>query len=251
VAISISLTFPAGRFHATPWGHHVNEGLPEWPPSPWRLLRALVATWKRKLTDNALLHRELPGVLAELAKAAPHFSLPPATLGHTRHYMPWFKKGPEDKTLVFDACRRLGHAAPRQVMRFQFSSGDFHVGLHQGRSPTEPIAQLQQITGHGAEGLHLLADHASGANEAMTAWHRMARRSDVAEVVAVEDEETIGARRLRSIQFQANEQQPKRLSVAQPERAKQVQRPYVLGTESARRHHREVVNAAIVIFIGR
>src|SRR5207244_9797528 len=30
----------------------------------------------------------------------------------------------------------------------------------------------------------------------------MARRSDLAEVVAVEDEETIGTRRLRSIQFQ-------------------------------------------------
>src|SRR5713226_2599290 len=23
--------------------------------------------------------------------------------GHTRHYMPWFKKGPDDKTLIFDA----------------------------------------------------------------------------------------------------------------------------------------------------
>jgi CRISPR-associated protein Csb2 len=102
MSISISLTFPACRFHATPWGHHVNEGLPEWPPSPWRLLRALIATWKRKLTDNPLVQQQLPVVLAELAKAAPHFYLPSATLGHTRHYMPWFKKGPEDKTLVFD-----------------------------------------------------------------------------------------------------------------------------------------------------
>jgi CRISPR-associated protein Csb2 len=100
---SIAIRFPTGRFHATPWGHHVNEGLPEWPPSPWRLLRALVATWKRKLATDPLLQRELPGVLAELAKAPPHFHLPPATLGHTRHYMPWFKKGPEDRTLVFDA----------------------------------------------------------------------------------------------------------------------------------------------------
>jgi CRISPR-associated protein Csb2 len=67
------------------------------------LLRALVATWKRKLFGDPLLQRELAAVLAELAKTAPHFYLPPATLGHTRHYMPWFKKGPEDKTLVFDA----------------------------------------------------------------------------------------------------------------------------------------------------
>ena len=103
MAISIALSFPTGRFHATPWGHHVNEGLTEWPPSPWRLLRALVATWKRKLAGDPLVQRELPAVLTELAKAAPHFHLPPAALGHTRHYMPWFKKGPEDKTLVFDA----------------------------------------------------------------------------------------------------------------------------------------------------
>ena len=38
--ITIKLTFPGGRYHATPWGRHVNEGVPEWPPSPWRLLRA-------------------------------------------------------------------------------------------------------------------------------------------------------------------------------------------------------------------
>jgi len=103
MSISISLTFLAGRFHATPWGHHVNEGLPEWPPSPWRLLRALVAIWKRKLPTHPFVQRQLPAVLTELAKLPPQFCLPPATLGHTRHYMPWFKKGPQDKTLVFDA----------------------------------------------------------------------------------------------------------------------------------------------------
>lgn len=40
---TLKLRFPGGRYHATPWGHHVNEGLIEWPPSPWRLLRALIA----------------------------------------------------------------------------------------------------------------------------------------------------------------------------------------------------------------
>ena len=41
---TLLLRFPGRRYHATPWGHHVNEGLIEWPPSPWRLLRALLAT---------------------------------------------------------------------------------------------------------------------------------------------------------------------------------------------------------------
>lgn len=98
--IGISLTFLAGRYHATPWGRHVNEAAPEWPPSPWRLLRGLVATWKRKLPD--LEQGEAEPILRALA-LPPQFVLPPATTGHTRHYMPWFKKGPDDRTLVFDA----------------------------------------------------------------------------------------------------------------------------------------------------
>lgn len=40
---TVKLRFPGGRYHATPWGHHVNEGRIEWPPSPWRLLRAFIA----------------------------------------------------------------------------------------------------------------------------------------------------------------------------------------------------------------
>jgi CRISPR-associated protein Csb2 len=99
--VSIALTFPTGRFHATPWGHHVNEALPEWPPSPWRLLRALVASWKRKLRqlDSAAVEC----LLSELAKACPSFHLPPATLGHTRHWMPLGSTDESKRTKVFDA----------------------------------------------------------------------------------------------------------------------------------------------------
>jgi CRISPR-associated protein Csb2 len=101
--ITIALRFPAGRFHATPWGHHVNEGLPEWPPSPWRLLRALVATWKRKLGREPLVADHIESVLAALAVEPPAFVLPPATLGHTRHFMPLKFPDQGDRTKVFDA----------------------------------------------------------------------------------------------------------------------------------------------------
>src|SRR5437870_10916889 len=101
MAISISLTFPAGRFHATPWGHHVNEGLPEWPPSPWRLLRALVATWKRKCVDEPEAGETLPSALAKLT-APPLIHLPPASVSHTRHYMPLRFPDQGDRTKVFD-----------------------------------------------------------------------------------------------------------------------------------------------------
>lgn len=97
--IAISFKFLAGRYHATPWGRHVNEGAVEWPPSPWRILRALVATWKRTLPD--LPQERVEPILRALAEP-PEFVLPPASTGHTRHYMPWFKKRPDNRTLVFD-----------------------------------------------------------------------------------------------------------------------------------------------------
>ncbi|MCW5757134.1 MAG: type I-U CRISPR-associated protein Cas5/Cas6 [Phycisphaeraceae bacterium] len=99
--IAISLSFPAGRYHATPWGRHVNEGAVEWPPSPWRLLRSLVAVWKRTLPD--ISESQIKPIFEVLAATPPRFVLPPASTGHTRHYMPWYKKGPDDRTLVFDA----------------------------------------------------------------------------------------------------------------------------------------------------
>lgn len=97
---SVGLRFPAGRFHATPWGRHVNEGAAEWPPSPWRFLRSLVAVWKTRVRD---IPEEQIRPLLEALASPPSYALPPATLGHTRHYMRWYKKGPEDQTLVLDA----------------------------------------------------------------------------------------------------------------------------------------------------
>jgi len=103
--IAVSFNFLSGRYHATPWGRHVNEGAVEWPPSPWRLLRALVATWKRTLPD--LPQEQVEPILRALVEP-PEFVLPLASTGHTRHYMPWFKKGPEDRTLVFDSFVVVG-----------------------------------------------------------------------------------------------------------------------------------------------
>jgi CRISPR-associated protein Csb2 len=93
--IALGLCFPQG-YHGTTWGDHVNEGRPEWPPSPWRILRALVATWKRKASE--LQEADVLGLLTKLAGEWPEFHLPPATTGHTRHYMP----GGKSRTLVFD-----------------------------------------------------------------------------------------------------------------------------------------------------
>lgn len=99
MAVILRLTFPAGRYHANPWGRHVNEGVAEWPPSPWRLLRALIAVWRRTCPD--LPTNDVRRLLGQLVEP-PLFHLPVHRVAHTRHYMPWEKKGPQDRTLVLD-----------------------------------------------------------------------------------------------------------------------------------------------------
>lgn len=102
----LELRFPAGRFHATPWGRHVNEGAVEWPPSPWRLLRSLIAT--RYLKARAEVPEEtLRAIIASLAAEPPHYSLPKATNGHTRHYLPVIEGKNEKTTKVFDTFVQL------------------------------------------------------------------------------------------------------------------------------------------------
>ncbi|MCA9677996.1 MAG: type I-U CRISPR-associated protein Cas5/Cas6 [Myxococcales bacterium] len=99
--IAISFTFPAGRFHATPWDHHVNEGVVEWPPSPWRLTRALLAAAYK--IQPVVPAEDVRRVLDPL-RALPSYVVPPVTEGHTRHYMPT-----DDKpTKVFDAFVVIG-----------------------------------------------------------------------------------------------------------------------------------------------
>lgn len=94
--IAIKVTFPAGRWHATAWGTHVNEGVPEWPPCPWRLLRALLAAWFWKDRRDEIVLRSL---LDKLAAVFPDYLLPEAAAAHTRHYMPG---GDGKKTKIFD-----------------------------------------------------------------------------------------------------------------------------------------------------
>lgn len=105
--LTLSFTFPAGRYHATPWGRHVNEADVGWPPDLWRLTRAFTATWHRKLDPVVFPRERLAGLLATLAGEAPHYALPEAVHFHTRHYMPVRDK----PSLIFDAFAQVGREA--------------------------------------------------------------------------------------------------------------------------------------------
>ncbi|MGH3985374.1 MAG: type I-G CRISPR-associated protein Csb2 [Pseudonocardiaceae bacterium] len=76
---TLVLRFPSGRYRATPWGQHVNAGVVELPPSPWRLLRALYAVWRTRApeVDEDTAH----ALLARLAEP-PTFHVPRHSVAH-------------------------------------------------------------------------------------------------------------------------------------------------------------------------
>lgn len=108
--IGLTITFDLGRAHATPWGTHVNEAAIEWPPSPWRIMRALLAasyTHAEVIPERDRL-REAMHVLA--TAPAPEYVLPPSTPAHTRHYYPlasWSPTNSGKTSLVVDAFRAV------------------------------------------------------------------------------------------------------------------------------------------------
>ncbi len=89
--VTFAVRLPWGRFHATPWDRNVNEAAVEWPPSPWRLLRAFYATWQERAP---WLPEDTVGALLDRLATPPAFLLPPAVEAHTRHYMPDWTSGP-------------------------------------------------------------------------------------------------------------------------------------------------------------
>ena len=104
--ITVELKFPSGMFHATPWGRNVNEGVPEWPPSPYRLVRALYDAWKRKRSEWQ--EAQVEPLLDALASEPPLFRLPPAGASHTRSFLSENDRDVTQRQLVFDAFVALG-----------------------------------------------------------------------------------------------------------------------------------------------
>ncbi|MGI8654388.1 MAG: type I-G CRISPR-associated protein Csb2 [Pyrinomonadaceae bacterium] len=111
----IGMTFLTGRFNATPHGRHVNEGVPEYPPSPYRLVRTLYDTWKRKRPDWDT--KRVESLLEQLSASPPSYHLPAAGTSHTRSYLSENKKSVTDKKLVFDAFVTL---SPRSSVLFKW-----------------------------------------------------------------------------------------------------------------------------------
>lgn len=200
---TLLLRFPGRRYHATPWGHHVNEGLIEWPPSPWRLMRALLATGYAKCHWPADGPPPVARALIEkLAGTAPAYRLPDAVGTHSRHYMPlaYFKNGREDTTLVFDTWAQVdnGELAVRWDVELTLAERDELAALarelgYLGRSeswidgelvdaaagPFDVVAgDAHQCPGPGWEQVALLAPLSA---KAYAEWHRDALATALVE----------------------------------------------------------------------
>jgi len=86
--VVIAARFPFGRYAATPWFRSRREHVSnvEWPPSPWRIARALVATAHRMGSES--LVEETIALIRRLAATEPRYLLPPATEVVYAQWMP-------------------------------------------------------------------------------------------------------------------------------------------------------------------
>lgn len=76
--IYIKIQFHTNQYQACAWGNHHAEGVIDWPPAPWRILRAIVAGhYNVGLSDKYL--PTLKAVLHKLGAVLPSYTLPPVT----------------------------------------------------------------------------------------------------------------------------------------------------------------------------
>lgn len=87
VIIEVELT--SGRYHAHVWGEaQFGMGEPEWPPSPWRLFRALASAWF-SATPRPCTADERDRMLEALGRASPpKYLLPRVAFQEIRYFQP-------------------------------------------------------------------------------------------------------------------------------------------------------------------
>jgi CRISPR-associated protein Csb2 len=77
MSLVIEQHYPLGRFHATRWNQNPFEDpFGEWPPSPWRFLRALAARWFQYQREAGASAETRDRLLTLLARIPPSYRLP-------------------------------------------------------------------------------------------------------------------------------------------------------------------------------
>lgn len=111
--LTLRLAFPWGRYYAHPWGQNparITEA--EWPPSPWRLLRAIAAAWFQSHPGKGASD-ELIQALEVLGRELPTFVLPKVSFSRAVHYQPNYGATAKDETALakYKRVRHENHFA--------------------------------------------------------------------------------------------------------------------------------------------
>jgi CRISPR-associated protein Csb2 len=87
---TIRITLLSGRYGATPWNRSEHEGQVEYPPSPWRLLRAVLHGGFLLSDTPGQLPGGLPELIELLGQTPPSYHLPFGEYGQIRGFRPHF-----------------------------------------------------------------------------------------------------------------------------------------------------------------
>jgi len=88
MATILRITLLSGRYGATPWDRSEFEGQVEYPPSPWRLLRAVLHGAFLLAEDRDQLPEGVAEMVAALAPSQPSYHLPFGEYGQIRGFRP-------------------------------------------------------------------------------------------------------------------------------------------------------------------
>jgi CRISPR-associated protein Csb2 len=118
MSLTISIRFLTGRAHLHPWQAHHSEGKVEWPPSQWRLLRALVAVAGRGLTSLPYPDEEPP------SKAEPVVEVS----GMSK---------PKERGVPAEAKKKLSFSKARQTLALKQQLTDAEADAWKAANPLE------------------------------------------------------------------------------------------------------------------
>ena len=102
--IVIAIYLIKGEYHAAPLSIHWNETVPEWPPSPWSILREIAMAGLRRPSCDREAVDKLLGALA----APPNYQLPTATVAEVG--------SPGCRAELGGLCLEVGAHAPAVVI---------------------------------------------------------------------------------------------------------------------------------------
>jgi len=165
---AIKIIFPWGRYYAHPWGlNPVRLREAEWPPSPWRLVRALASSWFR-CHPGCTLSQDAAQLIEKLGCALPEIGIGKVTFGQTVHYQPNYGATTDKEDAQYKKTRHENHFAvvhgpvvfrwpkielssTQQKLLAEMAAGMSYFGRAESICQAEPIttAEIEAIEGIG------------------------------------------------------------------------------------------------------